>query len=231
MEVIHFDEIESTQKYVKMLLKEGKRDFVVVADMQSDGTGRYGRNWGAPKGGLWFSFVCTKPVTLPDDLVSFFTLAVGVVVKNLLEKFYACELQIKWPNDILLDGKKVCGILCEKIEENLVCGIGLNTNVLAEELKVYNAMATSLFEETGKKVDNRELMIQIIEGCISKLNNLLTEGEYIVKEINSVLAYKGEKRYLTYLDKEAEIVEVDGSGRLIVLEDGVQKFVFAGEVV
>jgi len=231
MRVIRFEEMDSTQVYAKQLVREGETDFVVVADTQVCGTGRHGRTWGSPRGGLWFSFVCQKPKELPNEVFYLCTLAIGVCVKNLLEQVFDIELKIKWPNDILMNGKKICGILCEKIGESLICGIGINSNVLMEALVKYNPMATSLVEETGKRVENIALMEQIIEVCTQKIQRLAVEKESIIKELNEALAYKGEKRYLTYLEKEAEIIGVDENGCLIVVEEGAKKHILAGEIL
>ena len=231
MRIIRFDEIESTQKYAKQLVRAGEMDFVIVAERQSLGTGRHGRSWGSPRGGLWFSFVCRKPEELPEKEIPFLTLAVGVAVMEVLKDVYSCDLEIKWPNDILLDGKKVCGILCEKVGESFVCGVGVNTNVSIKEIQEYNSMAESLEVATGKRIENDNLMLEIIEKCINMIRGVVSKKEEIIYKLNDALAYKGEMRYLTYLEKEAEILFVDENGNLVVLEDGEEKHIFVGEVL
>jgi len=231
MKVIRFDEIDSTQKYAKELAKNGEIDFIVVAERQKAGNGRHGREWHSPKGGLWFSFVCPKPSDLPDEVFYLSTLAIGVCVKDILEEAYGCSLMIKWPNDILLNGKKVCGILCEKVGNKLICGIGINTNFIEEELGEYVATATSFFEETGIRIDNSKLVKQIFKGSREVIQELITKKEEVIEKMNESLAYKGEKRYLTYLKEEAKILGVDENGHLKVFANGEEKRVFAGEVL
>lgn len=231
MRVIRLDEVDSTQRYAKQLVREGDTDFAVVAETQSFGTGRHGRRWGSPKGGLWFSFVCRKPVDLPDDEVPFLTLAVGVTVMEVLREMYSCEFEIKWPNDILVNGKKVCGILCEKVGEMFICGVGINTNVSRVAILEFNSMAESLEEATGEKIENEALMQKIVERCIEAVECLKVMKKDIIYKLNSALAYKGEMRYLTYLKKEAEILFVDENGSLAVGDEGEEKHIFVGEVL
>ncbi|MBP3284289.1 MAG: biotin--[acetyl-CoA-carboxylase] ligase [Clostridia bacterium] len=231
MRVIYLKEIDSTQNYAKKLIEEGESEFIVTAEEQIAGHGRHGRIWGSPKGGLWFSFVCQKPKKLPDEVFYLATLAVGVTVKEVLEEQYSCRLEIKWPNDILLNRQKVCGILCEKIEDRLICGIGINTNVVIEEIRKYNETATSFLEETGKIADNGVLMKEITERSLETIRTLMTTKENVIQKLNEGLAYKGEVRYLTYLKKDAEILGVDENGHLEVLENGEKKQIFAGEVL
>lgn len=228
MKLIYKEELESTQRYSKELLKNGERNFVVMAERQSFGNGRRGRKWISPNGGLWFSFICEKSEQLPDELVYFSTLAIGVATKKAIESYYNCELKIKWPNDILLNNKKICGIICEKVEDYLVFGIGVNTNFLKAELEKYSILATSLMSETGKIIDNRLLMQEIVEEANQLLK--MPKGD-IVSELNRYLAYKGENHYITYLNGMAEIIEVDENGNLIVFDSGERKRILAGEII
>ncbi len=115
-EILHFKECDSTNKIAKEL--PSNYGTLVIADSQTQGRGRLGRNWESTKGGIYMS------VILPaKDTPAVITLICAIAVRRALGKG-----EIKWPNDIVIDGKKVCGILCERTEDAIICGIGINVN-------------------------------------------------------------------------------------------------------
>ena len=114
-EILHFKECDSTNRIAKELTNHGT---LVIADRQTAGRGRLGRQWESNKGGIYMS------VILPaKNTPAVITLVCAIAVRRALGKG-----EIKWPNDIVIDGKKVCGILCERTENSIVCGIGININ-------------------------------------------------------------------------------------------------------
>ena len=129
----YFPVISSTQTEAHRLAQEGTPSgTVVVANAQEKGKGRFGRFWHSPSGtGLWFSFIL-RP-TLPLNVMPQLTLLTAVAVLRGIKKVIDIPLTIKWPNDLLIDGKKVAGILTELKAETdqvhyVVMGIGLNVN-------------------------------------------------------------------------------------------------------
>ena len=156
MKEYYFSEITSTQDYAKKISLDGEKDFVVFSDVQTNGRGRIGRIWEAPIGGLWFSF--------DSDFLEtngLFTITVGVATKEVLEKVYGLTVKLKWPNDLILDNKKVGGIICEKIKDRVIVGIGINTNVK----NICEEKAITFFKYTGRNVCNYEVMNEIIACC------------------------------------------------------------------
>lgn len=114
-EILHFKKCDSTNRIAKEL--SVSHGTVVIADIQTAGRGRSGRNWESNKGGIYMSVVLPAKDTAPV-----ITLICAIAVRRALGIG-----EIKWPNDIVIDGKKVCGILCERTEDAIVCGIGVNT--------------------------------------------------------------------------------------------------------
>jgi len=168
-----FKELSSTQQKAKELGREGIEPWtVILAEEQALGYGRKGENWYSPKGGLYFSVILPKSQLV--DLQTLTILAAFIVAKIVKEKFNL-EPMIKLPNDVLLQGKKICGILTENIVGKdvkfSVMGIGLNTNIekFPEDLK---EIATSLKIELGKEVDNDEILAQIIKGLKEQLKTI-----------------------------------------------------------
>lgn len=168
-EIYYFDETDSTNSQAKLLLKavpppEGA---AVVAEQQTAGRGRLGREWFSPKGtGLWSSLIL-HPALPVSDLAKL-TIMAAVAVRRAVQEETGAQLAIKWPNDLLWDGRKVCGILAELGGEAdrlafLVVGIGLNVNQAAEDFpESLRETAGSLRLATGRLVDRVTLLQEIL---------------------------------------------------------------------
>ena len=126
-EILHFKECDSTNKIAKGL--ENNLGTLVIADKQTAGRGRLGREWESNKGGIYMSIILPA-----KDTPAVITLICAVAVRRALGKG-----EIKWPNDIVIDSKKVCGILCERTENAIICGIGVNLyNKVSKNLPAIN---------------------------------------------------------------------------------------------
>jgi BirA family biotin operon repressor/biotin-[acetyl-CoA-carboxylase] ligase len=170
MKILEFEKLESTQKKAKEIEKEVEPWTVVLAKEQTLGYGRKGNFWYSPRGGLYFSVILPK--TKIEDLQILTILAAFCVAKILKEDF-KLEPFIKLPNDVYVNGKKICGILTENIilgkeVKNSIIGIGLNTNTekFPEDLE---NIATSIKIELKKEVENRKLLKKILEELKEKL--------------------------------------------------------------
>lgn len=133
----------------------------MVADEQTGGKGRRGRAWCTPKGSAIAMTIVLRPDIRPE-LASMVTLVMGLSVAKAIGSLYPVSVGIKWPNDVVVNGKKICGILTEMSAEMtgihyLVIGTGINTNVeeFPEEIQ---SVATSLIKELGEKVNRAELI-------------------------------------------------------------------------
>ena len=147
----HFDTLQSTNVTAVAFAKAGAPEgTVIVAEQQDGGRGRMKRVWSSPKGGLWFTIILRPQID--PQYVAQVTLAAGVAVAKVLRKLYESDdIRIKWPNDLLLNDKKVCGILSEmQLDENgsidyAVVGIGINVNLKLEDFPLeLRDTATSL---------------------------------------------------------------------------------------
>ncbi len=162
----HFDEVESTNSLAQDYAAHGAREgLVIVAEYQTGGRGKPGRKWVSPSGkNLLFSIVLRPPITA--NKAPILTQIACRSVAAVLKKFFAIDSEFKFPNDILVEGKKICGILVEsqtgagnKIE-NMIVGIGLNINSRAKDLL---PEATSIIELTGKEHQKEEVLEEILE--------------------------------------------------------------------
>jgi BirA family biotin operon repressor/biotin-[acetyl-CoA-carboxylase] ligase len=173
MKIIKLKTSPSTSQKAKELALKGVPSWtVILAEEQTAGYGRKGTGWFSPKGGLYFSIIL--PRSKIEDLQTLTILAAFIVAKTIKEIF-SLEPLIKLPNDILLNGKKVCGILTENvIGRNVklsVMGIGLNTNIEKFPRDLENS-ATSLKIELGRKVDNLKIIKQIVQGLKEQLRTI-----------------------------------------------------------
>jgi len=218
MQEYYFKEINSTQDYAKEISQEGQKEFVVLADVQFKGRGRLCRTWEAPFGGLWFSF--DSDFYNKDGI---FTITMGVAVREVLSEVYNCKVQLKWPNDLIVDNKKVGGIICEKINEKIIVGIGINTNVK----DINEKKAITFLNKTQKSVDNYKLMREIIKRCKECLS---MRSEEIIRKFRGNMAYVGEYCFVSALNKIVKIIDIANDGKLIVDTDEGIKEVFTGEI-
>lgn len=238
--IVHFSSIQSTNEKAKEIAREdGNNGTVVISEEQTLGKGRLGRNFISPKGkGIWMSIIL-KPDIDPMKV----SLLTQIAAAALNRALYSMKIKslIKWPNDIILNGKKVCGILtemnCELTKVNfVVLGIGINVNVddtdFTEEVK---AKATSLKIETGKKV-SRKLLVALILNNFEKmyLDFLKDDNVYamgICKD-DSVLIGKEIRVIRNGKSKNAKAVNLslDGSLEVKYEDDGETENLISGEV-
>jgi BirA family biotin operon repressor/biotin-[acetyl-CoA-carboxylase] ligase len=167
--IILLRKVDSTNSFTKKLARYGAAEgTVVIAEEQTAGRGRHRRKWFSPKGGLYFSVVL-RPKMKVSETVGI-VVAAGLAIAKTLSENYCLNVETKWPNDVLLDGKKVCGILTEvnSVGEKVnyaVVGIGINANSAVskefpEELK---PIATSLKEKLKKRISLEDLLKQCLE--------------------------------------------------------------------
>ncbi|PWW30333.1 BirA family biotin operon repressor/biotin-[acetyl-CoA-carboxylase] ligase [Cytobacillus oceanisediminis] len=183
----HEESIDSTQKIAHRLAYEGSPEgTVVIAEEQLSGRGRMDRRWHSPKStGVWMS-VILRP-NIPPPKAPQLTLITAVAVVQAIEELTGLTPQIKWPNDILMNGKKVTGILTELQADadriiSIIIGIGINVNQqLADYPDELKNIATSLSIEKGEKLSRADL-IKILLGKLENLYKLyLDKGFYPIK--------------------------------------------------
>jgi BirA family biotin operon repressor/biotin-[acetyl-CoA-carboxylase] ligase len=161
-EVVYRDSIDSTNRLARELAAEGRSNVAVVADEQTGGRGRLDRTWASPSGGVWLSALVRPRV--PAAHAPLYTLAAAVATTRAVRET-GVEAEIKWPNDVLVDGQKLAGILTEMEGEAdrvawLVAGVGLNADIDPAGLPTEDA--TSLRAE-GVDVDRRLLTQRLLE--------------------------------------------------------------------
>ncbi len=177
-----FNEVMSTNTLAKFLSMNGVGNgAVVISEKQTKARGRSGKNWESPLGGVWLSIILNPNVD--HSKIPLITLATGVAVENTLKRIGVENAEIKWPNDILIQDKKVCGILTEAITsfntiESIIIGVGIDANITIENFpKELQENMTTLNDEIGKKVDENLLIKTFLEE-FEKISDQFVNGEY-----------------------------------------------------
>ncbi|MEM2842664.1 MAG: biotin--[acetyl-CoA-carboxylase] ligase [Candidatus Bathyarchaeia archaeon] len=221
--IFWFKTVNSTNDIAKKLAEEGfEEGVIVISETQIKGRGRYKRTWFSPKGGLWFSIIL-RPKINPNEAFKLSFLTVLSIAKALNE-LYNLEVAIKWPNDILINEKKVCGILSEtKIKngklEFIILGIGINANIPAEVFpKELKGTSTSLKILLGREISIITLLQKILDNITfyySKVKNftqILKEWKWFMKMLGSWVEIKIGDEII-----EGQIIDVnEKNGALIV---------------
>ncbi|MFH1312018.1 MAG: biotin--[acetyl-CoA-carboxylase] ligase [Candidatus Eisenbacteria bacterium] len=240
-EVYTFGKITSTNDVATALARGGAAEgTLVVAEEQSRGRGRQGRQWHSPPGtGLWFSIVL-RPVVEAADCPAI-SLAVALGVSGMLRRRHAVKAKIKWPNDIMVNGRKICGILTEgefigsKVSF-IVVGVGLNVLTEVEEFPPeIRDIATSLKLESPGVTGRTRVLADLLEsiereysrfctGGFEEIRQEILEHSFLVGRLIRVVTGGGEVEGIAH--------DIDEVGALIVRkDDGSLERVIAGDVV
>lgn len=238
-EVFFYEEIGSTNTEINRLADAGKpHGTLAVADCQTGGKGRRGRNWVSPSGSNIYMSILLRPEIAPDK-ASMLTLVMALAVSKAIDEVCDVKTQIKWPNDILLSQRKIVGILTEMTAEpdyisHVVIGVGINTNQeeLPEEIR---ANATSLFLETGEKTDRASIVERTMYYFEQEYASFMEKGnlELLVEEYNERLVNRNRAVRVLEPGNEYEGTAegINASGELLVIrKDGTKEQVYAGEV-
>ena len=238
-DVLYFPETDSTNTRAKRLGDEGAvHGTLVAADRQTGGKGRRGRRWESPAGSSIYMSILLRP-DIPPDQAPMLTLVMAQSTAEAIRIRTGEEALIKWPNDIVINGKKVCGILTEMSTEiqwinHVVIGVGINVNTeyFPEEL---TETATSIYLESGGKQQRSGLIAEVLKPFERYYAMFLETG-------NLSAMQEEYNRLLVNRDREVKVLEpgneyngyaigINETGELLIrTEDGQIREVYAGEV-
>ncbi len=236
-----FHEVQSTNTVAKFLSTNNIPDgSVIISEKQTAARGRSGKAWESPLGGVWLSIVLNPHVD--HSKLPMITLATGVAVAKTLEKIGIENPEIKWPNDIFINGKKVCGILTEAVAkfntiENVIIGVGIDVNIDIEKFpKEIKDGTTTIEKELGRK-GNENLLIKTFLEEFEAISDLFDHEGYecILKEwrkrsysIGKIVEVR--EPFNKYYD--GYVVGINREGALIVEKiDGTLEKVISGECI
>lgn len=231
MKKIHFDTIDSTNKYLKDNYEKFDSFTFVSADYQSEGKGRENRTWLANKNeNLLFSVLIKD-----NQLINYYksiSLVSAVTIFNYLKTLGIKGLSIKWPNDVFVNDCKICGILLEgSIPNYLVVGIGLNVNQIEFDGK-YRIEPTSIKKELNKTLELNDIRDILYNDLISDFNKLKNNDSSYLNIIrnNNYLLGKEKNVVLNGKEIKAKVVGINDNNDLLVEIDNKIVPIFSGEI-
>ena len=230
--------VDSTNQVATALAENGApHGMVVVAEMQTQGRGRFGRAWLSPPGvNLYFSILLRR---LATPFITWLPLLAAVAIVRAVEHISGLQGRVKWPNDVIVDRThpplKLAGVLAEATEGTLVIGIGVNVNMTADVLPLdLRSIATSILMETGRSVDRSELLARILWETeqLYGTEQSLEEGMSAYRKACSTLGKTVQVKFIVGNQCEglAETIAEDGALRLRI-PDGTMLEIRAGDVV
>lgn len=218
--------------------KDMSQDMLFIANKQTAGVGRRGRSWESPEGDNIYMSLLLRPQIEPSK-APMLTLVMAVAVAEGLRKTCGTAVRIKWPNDIVLNKKKVCGILTEMSLDGtaikyVVIGVGINVNqkIFSEELA---DKATSLSLEFSKEFDREMIISSVMEEFYKYYDRFLASGDllYLQETYNQMLVNRDREVRIHEPgnEYEARAIGINEQGELLVeTADGKQRNIYAGEV-
>lgn len=239
-EMTYLEQTDSTQNLARQLSASGiPEGHICIAETQTAGRGRMGRQWHSPQGkGLWFSIVLRPTIPLRD--MSHLTLLTAVALCESIREVTALPVGIKWPNDLLLGGKKVSGILLETIAEDdrvqsVICGIGVSVNLSASDYpEALSSIAQSLAMAGGQDYDREQLLVAFCNHFESTYDTYMAQGFATIRarwEANSVTLNKTIEVQQLNRTLVGHAIGIDDQGALLLqTTDGEVVRCYSGDV-
>jgi BirA family biotin operon repressor/biotin-[acetyl-CoA-carboxylase] ligase len=226
--IYYYQRVGSTNEVLRTLVRQGvDHGTTVVADEQTAGRGRRNRRWVAsPASSLLFS------VYLADINPHLAIMVAALAVRDAVQEKTGLSVDIKWPNDLLIAGRKFCGILGERCAEGVIVGIGVNVNMGWEELATINQGATSLQVELTRPLDRTQLLAAILDGLEVRYRQARQVPDKIFAEWRSALSTLGRivEIHEAKTIWEGKAVDVAQDGALLVAKDKDMVRVYAADV-
>lgn len=226
MERIYLKEVDSTNKWAKENISEITDKTLVYTYNQTSGRGRFDRVWCNTGEDNIYASLVLKPSDKMKEVYSNLTQYLCVVLADIFEE-YGVIPQIKWPNDIQINGKKISGILAEAVSnseklEGIVLGFGINLNTSQEELSKINQSATSLNLETNKFIDKELFLSKVFDRFFLLYDRFLEEGFPLIKNdyirranfLNKTVTVRVFDNYVTGFPKN-----ITDNGNLTIVDD------------
>jgi len=239
----YFDSIDSTQNQAVKMSEDSANDgTIIVAGMQTGGKGRSGRKWMSPKGGLWFSIILQPKFDI--SITTLFPIASSLALSYAIEKTFKITPELKWPNDLTINGKKVAGMLVDvSLESNkiesLVLGVGINFDVDVKQIEknlknTSNFYGVAALSELKREVKPK-ILVQTFLAELEKIYELLNTKQIktIISEWTKRSSTIGKKVEMYTIEGriKGNAIKIDNDGALIISENNKTSKIIAGDVI
>lgn len=238
----YFDSVDSTQTQAMKMASKVSHGALIIAEKQTNGKGRLGRKWISPKGGIWLSIILHPKFDI--SVITLFPIASALALSNAIEKTLNIKSELKWPNDITINGKKVAGMLVDaSIEsnkiENMILGVGINYNVEVKQIEKVLKDTPNFYGVTSLSEHNRTikpvLLVQSFLLELEEIFNLLNKGD--IKKIIRDWTKKSSTinqniELITEDDKiKGKAIKIDDDGALVISSDKKNKRITSGDII
>lgn len=237
----YFDSVDSTQNQAMKMASEAIHGTLIIAEKQTSGKGRLGRKWISPKGGIWLSIILHPKFDM--SVITLFPIASALALSNAIEKTLNVKSELKWPNDITINGKKIAGMLVDaSIEsnkiENMILGVGINYNVEVKQIEkilkntpnFYGVASLSEHHKTIKPV----LLVQSFLLELEEIFNQLNKGDIkkIIKDWTKKSSTIGQNIELITEDGKikGKAIKIDNDGALVISSNEKNKRITSGDI-
>ena len=233
MNTIDFDSIDSTSTYIKNNYKTLKDFTFVSASYQESGRGRMGRCWESSKGeNLLFSLLLKDEELI--NKYSCVSILSGTVILSVLKDIYKIDnVSIKWPNDVYINDKKVCGILLEGVSvskkiECIIVGIGINVN----QKEFLNSNATSISLELKKDIDLNKFKLEIYKNLLQELEKLKNNNSNYLSIIRENNYLKGKEVYANINGERvlSKVIDINPDNSIKIIREGKEYNLYSDEI-
>jgi BirA family biotin operon repressor/biotin-[acetyl-CoA-carboxylase] ligase len=239
MKVIKLEKVDSTNNYAKSNIDNFADKTVIYALSQTSGRGRLTRSWVDLGDGNLFMSIVLKPSDNYKDIYSNITQYLSVSLCKVLES-YGLKPEIKWPNDVLVDGKKIAGILSESVMsgftlKGIVVGIGVNLNANSEDVDaIPDKIATSLNLEVGKNIDLDVFLSELTEEFFKNYDAFLENGfEFIKHDYIIRNCFLNKELNIQVFDnvETGRAKSINDRGELVLLKDDKELVLTIGDIL
>ncbi|MBN1694897.1 biotin--[acetyl-CoA-carboxylase] ligase [candidate division WOR-3 bacterium] len=222
--LIKAEEVDSTNEWIKKRLSKLNDLDSFIAEIQNSGKGRNSKDWFSPRGGLWFSILLEKFQGAEGAL----SLLCATAVCDALEE-HNLLTNIKWPNDIILKGKKLGGILIEKVQGKFIIGIGLNLNLSKSDFPIpLKDIVITSKETIHKELDNEAIAKEIIKRIAIGRNNLEEIHKKYLKlsgDLNEKVKINNGEEIFT-----GKVIEIQADGGIKIRNEDSEKVFYSGKL-
>jgi BirA family biotin operon repressor/biotin-[acetyl-CoA-carboxylase] ligase len=227
-EIREFEILDSTNLHAKLIADEAPDKLVIVANNQTSGKGRGGKEWFSDEGNLFFSIILEVNKIKDFELISLIS---AFTISEIIDDLGA-NTKIKWPNDVLINDKKFSGILLEKYKNKLIIGIGINTVSSPEFLDGKKSATNLLLEKI--LINNQDFLYKFLTRFSLNIKKFNNEGFLgFLLQINARLYKKNEMAELDYLGKKysGKVLHVAENGNLVLSIENKDKQFNIGEIL
>lgn len=228
-----YDEVESTNENARSIAPEAQDGTVILSEIQTRGRGRIYRSWASPPGGVWMTLILKPEIPLAE--AHRINIAVSLALAKVIRRLYGLDVGIKWPNDLLIEDRKICGILMEVNAEvdrlnYALVGIGINANADVSGFPP-EWRATSISKELGRRVPRQELIQTILQEIEETCDRMNSREVYDDWRSLSITLGRRVRVVTATGSTDGEAVDLAEDGALLLKTENGIKRVLAGDCI